>query len=92
VTSQTVALTQVSQAVRVAAPGETRLPSVNMVDLRFSKTLQLRNTRLEPALDIFNVTNASPTMSRVTQLGPAFGRANEILRGRLFRLGMYLTF
>jgi hypothetical protein len=93
VTSQTVALTQVSQSVRVAAPGETRLPSVNMVDLRFSKSLQLRGTmKIEPALDIFNVANASPIQSRVTQLGPAFGRANEILRGRLFRAGFYLTF
>jgi hypothetical protein len=93
VTSQTVALTQVSQSVRVAPPGETRLPSVNMVDVRFSKTLQLKDTmRLEPALDIFNVANSSPIQSRVTQLGPAFGRANEILRGRLFRVGFYLTF
>lgn len=93
VTSQTVALTQVSQSVRVTETGETRRPSVNMIDLRFSKPIGLGgNRRIEPALDIFNVTNANAIQDRVTQLGPAFGRATEILRGRVFRLGFYLTF
>lgn len=93
VTSQTVALTQVSQSVRVTETGETRLPSVNMIDLRVSKWISLGgNTRIEPALDVFNVTNANAIQSRVTQLGPTFGRASEILRGRVFRLGFYLNF
>ncbi len=93
VTSQTVALTQVSQSVRVAPAGDTRLPSVNLVDVRFSKSVRAGGTvRIEPALDIFNLTNSNPIQARVTQIGPAFGRATEILRGRLFRAGVYLTF
>ncbi len=93
VTSQTVTLTQVSQSVRVDETGITRLPNVDIVDVRFSRAFRLTGEmRFEPALDIFNVTNSSPIQSRVTQLGPAFGRANEILRGRLFRLGFYLRF
>lgn len=93
VTSQTVPLTQVTQSLRVEPRGESRLPTVNIADLRFSKALRLGNgLRLEPALDIFNITNSNPIQARVTQLGPQFGRATDILRGRLFRVGLYVTF
>jgi hypothetical protein len=93
VTSATAALTQVTQLVRADATGSSRLPSVNIADVRLSKVVRTpRNFEIEPALDIFNLMNANPIQSRVVQLGPTFGRATDILRGRLFRLGFYVRF
>jgi len=93
VTSATVALTQVTQSLRAEPTGSSRLPSVNMADLRISKVVRApRGFEVEPALDVFNLTNANPIQARVVQLGPTFDRATDILRGRLFRLGFYLRF
>jgi hypothetical protein len=94
VTSATVALTQGNTMVRVQPRGTTRLPDNTFLDMRFSKTLKFgeRGVTLDPALDIFNLTNSSSIQDRVTQLGPAFNRANSILRGRMFRLGFQMQF
>ena len=69
------------------------MPSVRIADVRLSKVVRAVKTfEIEPALDVFNLLNANPIQSRVLQLGPTFGRANDILRGRLFRLGVYVRF
>jgi hypothetical protein len=54
--------------------------------------IRLKNKTMEPRLDIYNVSNASTILSRVNQLGSAYGRASTIMRGRLIRLGGNLTF
>jgi hypothetical protein len=94
VTSATVALTQGSTSVRVLPRGTTRLPDNTILDMRFSKTVKLgeRGVRVDPALDIFNLTNSNSIQDRVVQLGPTFNRANSILRGRMFRLGFQMQF
>jgi hypothetical protein len=94
VTSTTVSLTQGNTAVRVLPRGTTRLPNNTILDMRFSKTVKLseRGVRIDPALDIFNLTNGNSIQDRVTQLGPTFNRANSILRGRMFRLGFQVQF
>jgi hypothetical protein len=88
----TVRLTQVSQSLVVEPRGTTRLPSVNIIDLGVRKILTLGRFRAEPVMDVFNVMNVNPIQSRTTQLGPTYGRAAAIMRGRLFRLGVNVNF
>ncbi len=93
VTSQTVALTQVSQTLRVEPLGYTRLPSNNVVNVRFARNITFaRGGRVTPALDIFNLTNSNAEQARSTQLGPTFGRVSEILRPRMLKFGVQWSF
>jgi carboxypeptidase family protein len=93
VSSNTVALTQVSQSVAVAPRGTNRLPSVNMADLGARKTFRLgEQLTAEPTVEVFNVTNTNATQGRTTVLGPAFHRVAAIVRGRMVRFGFYLKF
>jgi hypothetical protein len=92
VTSSTVALTQVSQSIRVEPRANNRLPDTNMVDISLKKVIRIGRYTAEPGMDIFNVLNASPIQLRVAQLGPTFGRPSKILAGRLVRFALNLSF
>jgi len=42
--------------------------------------------------DFYNLTNGNTVLNRVTVLGPAYGRASDIQRGRLIKLGAQVDF
>ena len=88
VAADTVRLTQVNQNIVVEPRGTTSLPDVTMVDLNFRKILTSGRRRFEPRVDFFNLLNASAITQRITQLGPAYGRAIEILGARIIKLGV----
>ncbi|PYS26129.1 MAG: hypothetical protein DMG11_21075, partial [Acidobacteria bacterium] len=89
----TVALTQVSQSIRVEPRGKTRYPNVNMTDLSLKKIVRLSERfTAEPVMDIFNVFNAAPIQLWISQLGPTYHRPSSILGGRLFRFGLNVNF
>jgi hypothetical protein len=91
--SNTVALTQVTQTIDIAPRGTHRLPSVNVGDVAVKKLLRFsRGITAEPALELFNVTNANTVQGRVTTLGPAYQRATSIMRGRMLRVGVNVKF
>lgn len=92
--SNTVALTQVSQSLRVTPQdGSVRLPAVNTVDLAARKTFGIgEQVSAEPVMEIFNLMNANPILGRTTQLGPAYHRASSILGGRVWRFGLNVKF
>jgi hypothetical protein len=93
VNSRTVALTQSTQSVIVAPRGSTRYPNVFSVDLSVRRPIRSsRGITFEPRIDFYNVTNASTVLTRVTVLGPAYGRASDIQRGRLIKLGLSVDF
>jgi hypothetical protein len=92
VSANTAALTRVSQRVTVEPRGTTRLPDVNMVDLSVRRAFTLGRYSVEPVMDVFNLTNGSAIRARTTQLGPAYGRATDIQRGRLIKAGLNLKF
>ena len=92
VTAGTVALTQVSQSIRVQPRSAQRLPNTNMVDVSIKKVVRSGRFAIEPSMDVFNLLNAAPIQLRVAQLGPAYQRPSKILAGRLVRFGMNLTF
>ena len=88
VSSNTVRLTQVNQNIVIEPRGTTDLPAVTTIDLNVRKVLTRGGLRFEPRMDIFNLFNASAITQRITQLGPAYGNAIEILGARLVKFGM----
>lgn len=93
VTSTTQALTQGNTDVRIAPRGTNRLPNNNILDMSVKKEFRIgERLKLEPTLDMFNLTNGNSVQNRVTQLGPTYHRANSILRGRMWRLGFSVDF
>jgi hypothetical protein len=92
VSGNTVALTQVTQVLTYEPRGTTRLPSVSSLDLSVRKRWNVTGKTIEPRLDLYNVTNESSILGRITQLGPTYGRVSSIQRGRLIKLGMSVEF
>jgi hypothetical protein len=90
--TQVPTLTQVTQAVRVAAPGDYRLPQQNLFDLRLSKTIRSGTVQFEPTADLFNVFNSNAVTSRVTTLGTSLLRPSNINNARVLRLGLHVKF
>ena len=92
VNAATTALTRVTQTLAVEPRASTRLPDVNMVDLSLRRPMQLGTWSLEPVLDVFNLTNGSAIRARSTVLGPLYGRASDVQRGRLIKFGLNVKF
>ena len=88
----TVALTQVRQRITTEPHAMSRLPKVNILDISLRKGFRSGDYEVEPALEFFNALNASPILRRIAQLGPSFGNASDILRGRMIRLAVNVRF
>jgi hypothetical protein len=70
-----------------------RLPAVVLVDLRLARDFPVRGGRLTAAVDAFNVLNRATTLQVVRDVElPAFNRPQDIVRPRLFRLGLEYRF
>lgn len=92
VTSATTRLTQVNQVLVVDPVGTRRQPDVTLFDLNIRRPVRIGKLRLDPRVDIFNVLNASGITSYVAQLGPSYGRAIEVIGGRLIKFGVNFNF
>ena len=83
---------QGNQTLRVREFGDVRLPNVAGLDLSFRKTFRAGSRTFAPRIDIFNATNESTVLARVTQLGPTYGRVSGIQRARLIKVGLNVEF
>jgi hypothetical protein len=92
VTSATVRLTQVNQTLVVDPVGTIRQPDVSLLDLNVQRPFTLGKMRLDPRIDVFNLLNSSGITSYVAQLGPSYGRAIEVIGGRLIKFGVNFNF
>jgi hypothetical protein len=93
VASATVRLTQGTATLDAEPRGFTRLPSYTLLDLGLRKTIRLRESvSVKPNLDLYNVLNADTIVSRITQLGPTYGRVSAMIPGRMVRLGLDFNF
>jgi len=93
VSSTTVpTLTRVTQRVTYEPRGTTRLPDVNLVDISLRKTWTNGRYTVEPIMDMFNVGNVSTIRARSTQLGPSYGVASDVVRGRIIKFGLNVRF
>jgi hypothetical protein len=91
--TQDPGLTQVNQLVNLTAAGDTRKPNINLLDLRVSKQFKMSGTlKIEPILDLYNITNNNAAVTQVQTVGPALGHISETVDGRLLRLGLKIAF
>ena len=66
--------TLVPETVILQAAGIQRLPSVNQLNLRFSREFVFNDRyRLTPTVDLFNLTNSQTVIAEVTQYTPPTG-------------------
>jgi len=91
-TLNTTGLTQGTVNLTVEPIGTFFYPTVRLLDLRFSKSLRVGNSKLEGLFDIFNVTNSPAILSVNTQTGAAFGNVLTTVNPRIARLGVRWSF
>ena len=77
--------------VRLNEPGTVFIDRINSLDVNCSANVKAGRLSLKPQIEVFNVFNANPVLQVTTQF-PIGGRPQQILQGRLMRLGMQVEF
>jgi hypothetical protein len=88
-------LTQSSQNLYVAPPGNVRLPDVNLWDFRISRQFTLGDRwKLRPEMDIYNLLNVATFTGENTSVnaGSLYLNPQTIMPPRLFKAGMKVDF
>jgi hypothetical protein len=86
-------LTRSSQVALLSSRGDERLPTVTMVDLRFSRPFHFgSNYAITPQVDIFNIGNASTIVSYGASVGSSYLKPGEIVAPRIVRVGFSIDF
>jgi len=87
-------LSQGNETVILEPAGKVRLPSVNLLNLRISRTFTLDRDRfkLEPLVDLFNLTNAQTVVSQVASFGPSYLRPSNTINPFIARFGLRVEF
>ena len=86
-------LTQATITVPLVAPGDKYLDQRFQTDLGLAKAIRFGAARrLRLQFDLFNVFNANTVMSRFATYGPRLDQPQEVLVGRLMRLGVQFHF
>jgi len=90
-------LNQFSETVILQPAGVQRLPSVNLLNLRFSREFVVNDRwKVQPAVDFFNLTNAQTTIAEVTQWSPPNGgtylKPSLAINPFVTRFGLRFTF
>lgn len=94
---QSEGLTQGSETVILQPAGIQRLPSVNQLNLRFSREFVFNDRwRFTPNVDFFNLTNSQTTIAEVTQWtspnGGAYLKPALAINPFVTRFGLRFTF
>ena len=87
-----VSLTRANQTVLLSERGDERLPTVTMVDLRFSRPIKFGTRQFVPQLDIFNIGNAATIVRYNPAVGSTYLAPGEILAPRIVRVGFSIDF
>ena len=90
--SNTVALTQVTQSIQVEPRGTTQTPALTLVDMSVRKVFRRTERTIEPVFEVHNLMNVATIQSRNTVLGPAYGQAANIARGRMIKFALNVKF
>lgn len=87
-------LNQGPTSVIVETRGKTRLPSIDLLNLRFSRPISFRDRfTLEPIVDLFNVTNANTLTGAVSTVGPNYlSPTDQVLNPFIARFGLRFSF
>jgi outer membrane receptor protein involved in Fe transport len=86
-------LNQGSETIALEPAGNLRLPSVNLLDLRVGRPFTFRDRwKIEPDIDLFNVTNSNTVTSLVTTYGSSYLYPTNVLNPFVARLGLRVSF
>ncbi len=87
-------LNQGSETVALAPAGNLRMPSVDLLNLRVARPFTFREGRwrVEPNIDLFNVTNSNTVTSLVTTYGSSYLYPTNVLNPFVARLGLRISF
>jgi hypothetical protein len=82
----------VSESIALA-PSTLHLPSVDYINLRFSRPTQLTERfLLEPTVDLYNITNSNSITAEVATYGSNFLRPSDLINPRIVKFGLKLSF
>ncbi len=86
-------LQQFSTTVILQPAGTLRLPSVNLLNIRFAREFVSRDrVHIEPMVDLFNLTNAQTVTSRAQTFGGNYLRPFNTINPFLARFGLRVNF
>jgi hypothetical protein len=86
-------LNQLSTTVILQPAGDLRLPSVNLLNLRFAREFVFRDrVHIEPMVDLFNLSNGQTVVSRVQTFGPNYQFPTNTINPFLARFGLKVNF
>ena len=81
------------ETVILQPAGIERLPSVNLLNLRLTREFVMNERwRIQPIVDLFNLTNAQTVVSRVQTFGPNFKFPTNTINPFLARFGLKFNF
>ena len=87
------ALRQGSTTLRMGPYGEFRSNTVQLVNLRLNKSIDVsRSRRFQIDFQVFNLLNSSAVTATNYQTGSQFGQVTDIVSGRVYRVGAGFTF
>jgi hypothetical protein len=86
-------LNQNSETVILQPAGIQRLPSVNLLNVRFSREFVISDRwHLQPLVDLFNLTNGQTVVSEVNTFGPNYKFPTNTINPFLARFGLRFNF
>jgi hypothetical protein len=81
-----------SATAQLIAPGTLYGDRLTQVDVRLGKIFSVQRTRIQAALDIYNLFNSSAILSLNNTFGTAWRTPTNILQGRLLKIGAQIDF
>ncbi|HSL20010.1 MAG TPA: TonB-dependent receptor [Vicinamibacterales bacterium] len=85
-------LTRATQTVRLERNDEERYEPWRMLDLRVGRVFRVRNIRLEPFADVYNVLNVNTVLNQNNTVGSSLGVVSATINPRVVRVGGKLSF
>jgi len=74
------------------APGQQYLKRWNQLDITVKRAFSFGRYEVQPAFEIYNLTNSSVVLNQQQTFGPTLGRATQIIQGRFIKLGAMVKF
>lgn len=67
-------------------------PRGSQVDFRVSRRFDIAGARIEPQLNVYNLTNSNDVLAMTTRFGPAWQQVSAVLPPRMIKLGVPIDF
>jgi hypothetical protein len=86
------AVCNATATINLIAPQTLFEPRRRQLDFRFARIFAVKGRSIELDLDVFNVLNGSDVLAMNNTYGGLWRNAEEILPGRLVKLGVQIQF